>query len=361
MTLSDISNLRLINQQITATKFKAVKDIVGWMGAMQAQDYAMAKWAIGVRLPYSTNKVIETAIDNGEIIRTHLLRPTWHFVSADDVYWLLELTAPQIKAKLKTRHAELEFSESLIAKSNKLIQQALKGGNHLTREELIAKLEEAKIATDNNRASHILLRAELDGIACSGATKGKKQTYALLTERVSKTTNLTRDEALEKIARRYFSSHDPATLKDFIWWSGLSVRDARNALEMVKSDFISEKIGLEVYWFTNSFSMPKNNNSSAYLLPAFDEFIISYKDRSASLPMKTFKKAVSENGIFRPVIVINGQVAGLWQRTLKKERVIVETNLFQPHEKSIQSLIENEAEIFGSFLGKKTEVNHNSD
>ncbi len=359
MTLTNISNIRLISQQIATTKFTTVKDIVGWMGAMQAQDYAMVKWAIGTRLPNSTIETIEKAIDQGEILRTHLLRPTWHFVSADDIYWMLELTAPKIKASLRLRHQGLELTESLIAKTNELIQEALLGGNHLTREELVAIFQKEKIATNENRTSHILMRAELDGIVCSGVVKDKKQTYALLSERVPKSENLTREESLKRIANRYFASRCPATLQDFVWWSGLSVGDARNALEMVKSSFISEKIGLETYWPTNSFSIPKDDNNSIYLLPAFDEFIISYKDRSASLPLGNFKKAVSDNGVFRPIIVLNGQVIGLWKRTIKNDKVIVETYLFQPQNKSIKNLIEKTAIVYGNFLGKKADLKHN--
>ena len=206
MKLSDVANIRLTNQHVAATKFKKAKDIVHWMGAMQAQDYAMAKWAVGVRLPDSTDTVIESAIDKGEIIRTHVLRPTWHFVSSGDIYWMLALTAPHIKASLKSRHKELELTETIISKSHTIIEKALAGGKHATREELITKFEKADIATDNNRASHIFLRAELDGIICSGATKNKKQTYALLEERVPKTKSLNRDEALTALAEKYFSS-----------------------------------------------------------------------------------------------------------------------------------------------------------
>lgn len=360
MTSTDISNIRLISQQVASTKFKTVKDIVGWMGAMQAQDYAMSKWAIGARLPNSTDKVIQAAIDKGEIIRTHLMRPTWHLVSADDIYWLLELTAPRIKASAKSRHNELGVTESLQKKCNAIITEALTGGNHLTKEELAPRFEEANIDINSNRFYHFMLCAELDGIACSGAIKGNKQTYALLNERVSKPKSLTREEALKKIAHKYFSSHGPATLQDFSWWSGLSVSDARNALDMVKSNFVSETVGAETYWFSNSFSKFTNDNHRAYLLPAYDEFIISYKDRSPSLQLENHPKAVSNNGVFKPVIVINGQVAGLWRRTIIKDRVVVETDFFQSPNKSIKGLIEKEAEIFGSFLGKKVAVKHNT-
>jgi len=234
----------------------------------------------------------------------------------------------------------------------------LRGGKHLTREELIAELEKAQIATNDNRASHLLLRAELDGIVCSGATKGKKQTYALLEERVPKTQPLTKEEALVNLARKYFTSHCPATIQDFVWWSGLSVSDTKYALEMVKLDFISETIDSQTYWFSNSLSIPKSDQEFVYLLPAFDEFIISYKDRSASLPFENHNRTVSNNGIFRPVIVVNGQVIGIWKRTTKKDKVIVETELFKQPDKTIKGLIEKASIQFGYFLEKQVEINH---
>lgn len=358
MSLTDIAHMRLISQQIAETKFKTIKELVGWMGAMQAQDYAMVKWAIGVRLPNPTDQAVETAINNGEIIRTHLLRPTWHLVSAADIYWLLELTAPQIKASLKSRHKELGLSETIIMKSNSVIEKALSGGKHLTREALRAELGKVEIATDDNRLSHLLLRAELDGLVCSGVIKAGKQTYTLLAERVPKTKPLTKEEALANLAKKYFTSHGPATLQDFVWWSGLPVSEARHALEMVKLDFVSETIASQTYWLTNFFSFSMTDKELVYLLPAFDEFIISYKDRSASLPFENHTKTVSNNGIFRPVIVVNGQVTGIWKRTIRKDKVIVETEMFKQPGKTTMDLIEQAAIQFGHFLEKKPEINH---
>jgi hypothetical protein len=353
--LTEITASRLVSQQIEKTNFKTAEEIVGWMGAMQAQDYSMVKWAVGVRLPNSTDRVIEAAINNGEIIRMHLLRPTWHLVSAKDIYWMLELTAPQIKATLKSRHKELGLSETIITKSNTVIKKALRDGKHLTRNELVAELEKNRIMTNENRASHLLLQAELDGIVCSGATKGKNQTYALLEERVPKTKSLSREKALAKLARQYFASHCPATLQDFIWWSGLSVSDAKQALEIAKSDLFSKKIGSHIYWFTNFSSISKKDAEDVHLLPAFDEFIISYQDRSAALPFEKHNKAVSNNGIFRPVIVVNGQVMGIWKRTIKKDKVIVETEFFNQPSKATINQIEKATEQYGCFLEKETE------
>ncbi|MBI5352017.1 MAG: AlkZ family DNA glycosylase [Chloroflexi bacterium] len=328
------------------------------MGAMQAQDYSMVKWAVGVRLPNSTDRTIESAINNGEIIRTHLLRPTWHLVSAEDIHWILELTAPQIKATLKSRHKELGISEAIVTKSNAVIKQALSDGIHLTRNELVTELEKHKIMTNENRASHLLLRAELDGIVCSGATKGKNQTYTLLEVRVPKTKPLSREKALANLARQYFSSHCPATIYDFVWWSGLSTSDAKQALEMVKSDFVSETIDSHAYWFTNILSSPKPEKEDVHLLPAFDEFIISYKDRSASLPFENHNKTVSNNGIFRPVIVVNGQIVGIWKRSIKKDKVIVEAEFFKQPSKSTMLQIEKATVQYGCFLEKEPELTY---
>lgn len=359
MTLADISNARISSQHLTSTKFKTVKELVAWMGAMQAQDYSMVKWAIGSRLPGTAEKIIDEAIKKGEIIRAHLMRPTWHIVSADDIYWMLELTAPQIRSTTRSRHKDLELTQSILNKTNRIIEKALEGGNQLTRNELNSLFEKDKITLDNNRSAHIMLSAELDGIVCSGATKDNKPSYALLSERVKRTKNYTREEALGKLALNYFSSHGPATLQDFIWWSGLPVKEARKALEMVKSEYISERFENETYWLNNSFSMSDIKKKHVFLLPAYDEFIISYKNRTASLPFQDQRKAVSNNGIFRPIIVVDGQVIGIWKRSVKNEKVLIETSFFQANKKSTEQLIEEQANKYEFFLGKKAKIKHN--
>jgi hypothetical protein len=179
--------------------------------------------------------------------------------------------------------------------------------------------------------------------------------------RVPKTEHLTKEEALEKLAKKYFSSHCPATLQDFVWWSGLPFKDAKHALEMLKTYLVSETIDSHNYWFTNLFHIPKADIESVFLLPAYDEFLISYKNRSASFLFENHKKTISNNGIFRPVIVVNGQVIGIWKRTIKKDTVIVETELFKQIDNNTKILIEKEAVSFAHFLGKKTDVNYNFD
>ena len=351
-----IARQRLHRQQISYSKFRSPHEVAEWLGAMQGQDYNMAKWAIGVRLPGSTDKAIEEALAKGKILRTHLLRPTWHLVSADDIHWMLELTAPHIKPLLKSRHAELGLTQAIINKSYGVLEKALTSGNHLTRDEIIGALGKAKLHINSSQAYHLLLRAELDGIICSGAMKEKEQTYALLAERAPKKKILGRDEALSELARRYFTSRGPATLHDFVWWSGLPVADAKKSLEMTKGDIASEQIGSQAYWFSRAFSSPDGDKDSLHLLPAFDEFIISYKDRSPSFPVENQKNAISSNGVFKPVIVLNGQVIGIWKRTTKKNKTIVETHFFQPPNKTTKILMEKEVAAYGQFLNRTTEI-----
>lgn len=354
MTLPDISNLRLFNQQIGSTQFTTAKEVVSWMGAMQAQDYAMSKWGIGIRLNDASDKLVEEALSKGEILRTHVLRPTWHLVAAEDICWMLELTAPRIKASVKSRHRQLELPEPVLQKCNDIIANALSQGSHLTRADLVSRLTHAGISTNNNRASHIMFWAELEGIICSGSMHGNLQTYALLSERAPKKQSLPKDEALAKLAFKYFRSHGPATLQDFVWWSGLSISEARHGLEMIKPKLISENTGTATYWFSTPAGLQPGH--SAYLLPAFDEFLISYKDRSATLTMQDFKRAVSINGMFWPIVVIDGQVAGTWKRTGKKNDVIIAVELFEKQQPDVLLRIEEAAVVYANFMGKKTQV-----
>jgi len=356
MNVLEIIQLRLVNQQLATNSFNTAKELVGWMGAMQAQDYNQAKWAIGIQLPHLTGDQIESTFNTGEILRAHLMRPTWHFVSADDIYWMLELTAPQIKAVLNSRHRLLELTEIGVRKSQEVIEKALSTKNSMTREELLDELRKADIPTDLQRASHFMLMAEIDGLICSGVIKGKKQTYALLSGRVPKKLIMLKEETLAKLTKSYFSSHGPATLPDFVWWSGLSVSDARRGLEMIKPGMNSDSTSSETYWYDNPMVHSRTLPNSVYLLPTFDEFLISYKNRSAVITAEDHKKAISDNGIFRLFVFVNGQINGLWKRTFKKGIVIVETEYFRPHNITEEHLIDDAVDSFGYFSELKADI-----
>lgn len=362
MTPAEISQTRLANQKITATGFRTAKEIVAWIGAMQAQDFPMAKLAVGTRLLNSTEAAVETAFNQGEILRTHVLRPTWHFVSSDDIYSFLQLTAPSIKSSMKSRHRDLEITGAILTASFSVIEKALSKGSPLPREALAADLNRAGLATNENRLSHLLLCAELEGLICSGPMEGRKQTHDLLERRVPRRKALSAEEALAELARRYFLSHGPATLQDFAWWSGLSARQAAEALGLIKNELVEEKTDSGSLWqkppLSGAHSAADSAASPFHFLPAYDEFLISYKDRSASLPPDHLKKTVSDNGIFRPVMVKDGQVCGLWSKSAAKGRLTIETRFFNSPTAGTLAEAENAAAFLSFFYGLETVVTH---
>lgn len=336
MIPSSISKMRLINQHVGGAHFHSVKELVQWMGAVQSQDYNMSKWAIGTRLRKSTHRSIEEAINNGEIIRTHVLRPTWHLVAAEDVKWMMELTATNINRVMSSNNKRLELDEKTFKKCNGIIETLLRNGKHLTRKEIMATLEKKGIRTDDLRASHIMFRAETDLVVCNGIRRDKQFTYALFEERVPPTKKLTREEALAKLAEKYFRSHGPATLQDFSWWSGLSLTDATKGLEPIKAKLVSEKIGEKTLWLFNDSSFEKTKMSSLLFLPAFDEFLISYKSRDISLDAHFNNQTFTINGIFNPIIVHNAKVIGIWKPQVKKEISVKEYFFSKPTEQQKQ-------------------------
>jgi hypothetical protein len=328
--MNPIAHIRLMSHQLSGTHCKSPEDVVAWMGAMQAQDYNMAKQAIGVRLPDCSDPIIvEDTFNQGKILRTHVLRPTWHFISPDNIRWMLTLSAARIKSSSFSRDRDLEITEKLYSQTNRIIQKALEGGKHLTREAIGEELEKHKIMVNSARLVHFLMRAEVEGIVCSGALQGKNQTYALLDERAPSVPVLHKEEALARLAQLYFQSHQPATIQDFVWWSGLSTTEARQGLEAVKSGFVSEEINGQMYWLQNDFKEIPVVENFCCLLPAFDEYIIAYRDRSSVLLSEHHSKAVSSNGVFRPVILVDGQVVGLWKKSGQKKNPL-QYEFFEP-------------------------------
>ncbi|MDR0865046.1 MAG: winged helix DNA-binding domain-containing protein [Candidatus Symbiothrix sp.] len=344
-------SIRLASHQLLNTTLQSPKAVVSWLGAIQAQDYNMAKWAVGIRLPESTDKAVEAAFNNGDFLRTHVLRPTWHFVSPENIRWMLALSAERIKSSSRARDRDLEITEELYSKTNHVIEKALEGNRQLTREDLGTELENAKIPVNSARLVHFMMRAEVEGIVCSGAMQGKAHTYTLLEERVPPVKSLSKEEALAKLAQIYFTSHCPATLSDFVWWSGLSQLEAKKGLEAVKSNFIPEEINGQTYWLADVFRNVPIADECVRLLPAFDEYIISYRDRRAVLPSENHSKAISSNGIFRPTILANGQIIGLWKKSTSKARP-VGFDFFEQPDDATKSLADKAANDFKLFLEK---------
>lgn len=352
MTNMDIARWRLHNQCISQQTFEKPEEVVQWLGAVQAQDYAAAKWALGLRLHGATDNVIEQAFTSGAILRTHIMRPTWHFVTPADIRWMLMLTAPRVLAASAYYFRISELDDAIFRKSNDVLVEALQGGKQLTRTELASALQQAGIACDNLlRLGYIIIHAELDGILCSGARRGKQFTYALLDERAPQSRTLDRDEALAEFAARYFTGHGPATLQDFVWWSGLTVADAKAGLEMASSRLIREIIGGQTYWSSGDVASADEVSQAIYLLPNFDEYTVGYTDRSAVIDEADLPKFDPRMSVLDNAIVLHGMVAGTWKRTLKKGSVVIAPKLFTSlNEAETRTLVEA-ANRYGAFLG----------
>ena len=355
MTKLDIAQQRLLSQGLGTPTFKTPGEVMTSLGALQAQDYAGAKWSVAQRLGQPlTDAALDGAFADGTILRTHVLRPTWHFVSPEDVRWLLKLTAPRVHAVNAYWYRKLELDQPVFKRSTAIIVQALAGDEHATRKELGAVLEQAGITATGQRLAALMMYAELEGVICSGSRRGKQFTYALLDERVPPAKTLNHEEALAELARRYFNSRSPATLQDFTWWSGLLVEDAKAGIETVKADFERATVEGQTYWFsTQSASVPASQ-PTAHLLPTFDEYLLSYKDRSASVG-EDYAELWAKGGTSTSHILLSGKAVGSWRRDLR-DSVILTLRFFRAVNQAERSLIEEAAERYGNFLEKKVEV-----
>ncbi len=346
----DLPTQRLHTQHLVGPKFETAAEVVSHFGAVQAQDYAGAKWAVAQRTHGLTDADLDRALADGSILRTHVLRPTWHFVIPADIRWMLALTAPRVKAMMAYQNRRLALDAATFKRSAKALSKALPG-KQLTRAELEAVLNQAGIVTNNLRTIHLLMHAELDGVMCSGGRRGKQFTYALLDERAPNAKTLPHDEALATLALRYFIGHGPATVQDFAWWSGLTLTDARRGLDMVQAKLQREVVGDQPYWLAELDNHVKAS-MPPLLLPNYDEYIVGYADRSAIYdPAHADKLDARNNVLFMNTLLIKGQVVGTWQRTLQKNAVTIDLKPFKPLSKADQHVVLKTAEAYGVFLG----------
>lgn len=353
MIEADLIRQRLAQQRLTGQPLATPVEVVAWLGAVQSQEYLEALWSLGLRMNAARDEVIERAFNAGEILRTHVMRPTWHFVAPADLRWLLDLTGGRVQAGLKSRQRQLELDAHQLARSNDVIARALEGGRTLTRRELGAALEAAGISTAGQRLPHMLVHAELDGLIVSGPRRDKQVTYALLEERVRPAPRLARDEALAELVRRYFTSHGPATVRDFTWWSGLTVADAKAGLAAAGDALEQAEIGGQTVYFSAGRVPARDPAGTALLLPTFDEYLVGYagfeKARWAGY-------AADQQAHFQQRAVIGGRVVASWRRTLRKNDVLVEIRPFIPLSGAETAALERAAAHYGEFLGLPAQV-----
>lgn len=350
-----LTDIRLLSHQLAKPRFKSPKELVPWMGAIQAQEYAMAKWAVGTRLKSSSLQVVDDALAKGEILRTHILRPTWHFVVAEDIRWMLQLSGARIRTAFESyaRSNKIEITESDYIRGCNLLEKLLGGNNSLTKQELKDGFCKAGMEVDNFLISLFLIRAETDGLVCSGVDKNRKPTYALLEERVPSVKELHREEALARLATLYFQSHSPATLPDFVWWSGLTATEARHAIALIEGDLLAEKYDSETFYLHTSCDYKARCRKVLHLLPSYDEYLISYKDRTTVMQREHHPKAFNTFGIFYPVILYNGRIIGNWKKDSKKKAPVVETSFFDEASDIPEDLLKKAVDYYCSFHTQK--------
>jgi len=338
-------------QQITSPRFKKVEDVVGSLGAMQAQDFAGAKWSIGLRLPGTTEADIERAIEERAIIRTWALRGTLHFVAARDIHWILTLIAPRLHANQVAPFRKVSLTDSALHKSQDIMRRVLQGGNTITRKALLQEIQDGGVSVEDIRANFILLRAAVDGVICSGPRQGKEYTFVLLDEWVKPPAPITREEALANLAKCYFKGHGPATLQDYIWWSGLSRAEAQQGMGLASKSLSSVEVDDQKY-FMGRNKTELHKDTQVHMLPGFDELLLGYTDRSASLaPVFAKRVAANKNGLFAATLVSDGEVIGLWKRTLVKDKVMIAVEPLKPFSKAQHRAITQAVKRYGSFLG----------
>lgn len=302
---------RLSNQCLTRVRHRSASEVVAWFGAVQAQEYGPAKWALGLRLPNGvTDARIERALTIGSILRTHVLRPTWHFVVARDIRWMLELTASRIHRAMTSSRRELGLDAGRFTRATAIFERALEN-TALTRAELRQELARRGMTATAAQVSHLCMYAELEAVICSGPRRGRQATYALVSERAPHARLLTRDEAIAELVKRYFRSHGPATVADFAWWSGLTVGDAKRGLEINRAT--CKVVDSRSYWTLRDRRQPAPATGSVHLLPIYDEYLVAYRDRVVVPHGPSTLRGSTGPVTFQHAIAVDGQVAGTWR------------------------------------------------
>jgi len=347
---------RLRQQRIAGSALRTPEDVVSWLLAVQAQDYSGSLWAVGLRMRSAGVADIESAIRDGRLVRTWPMRGTLHLLAAADVRWMLDLLATRSIAGNAVRlEREYALDAATLKRCRKIVEKHLTDGPQ-RRSSLYESLEAAKIATANSRGINILGRLSQEGLICGGPRDGKQPTYALLDMWSPESRRLSRDEALAELARRYFASRGPATLQDLAWWSGLTQKEVRIAIDLAKPHLVQEIIAGAVYWRSPEAVAVDGAMEKTYLLPPFDEYMVAYRDRSAPLDPAYGRRVIGINGLFNPAIVIDGKVVGTWKRSLKKDATRITLDPFKPLAKTSQSAVRAAAKRYGAFLGSPVVV-----
>jgi winged helix DNA-binding protein len=346
---AELVEQRRRNQRLVASACRTAEDVVAWLGAVQAQDFAGAKWAIGQRTAGLTDDDVERAFNEGRILRTHVMRPTWHFVAPADIRWMLELSAPRLQRTNRLHYRRSGLDGRTLVRAHRALERTLAGGQALTRTELAAALGRARVPAAGERLAYVMMHAELERLVCSGPRRGKQFTYMLLDERVAAVAAIDREAALAGLSARYFASHGPATARDFCWWSGLTARDAVAGLDAVKTTLQHVELEGCTYWFVPSRSPSASRAPWAHLFPNYDEFLIAYRDRELVRRWPHTPGRAAPRDAYVHQLVVDGRLRGSWQRTAANGGVRINVRAYSPLSRRETTALAAAASRFGRF------------
>ena len=306
--------IRLLNQQLIAPQFSTPTEVVSYMGAMQAQEYRMMRWAVAMRTRKSSHKTFKKAFDEGQIIRLHLMRGTWQLVCAEDYWSMIDLFAPKAIAVTKgwMNSNKISIPDDELMRVRDILIQSATDKRSVTKEDFILALAERNLQMDDHRLSYHIRMAELSGVLCSGDLLPMKATYALAADKVKSSVKMERDEALAHFTRKYFQSRQPATLEDFVWWSGLNISDCRKGIALLGDYIHVERYRGREFYLTDDCRKRGFRKGKFLLIPPYDEYLIGYKSRDIVLPPEHRHHAHNNSGIFQPVIAYDGTICGNW-------------------------------------------------
>jgi Winged helix DNA-binding domain len=352
----DIAAQRMRNQRLDGPPLDTVADVVRWFGGMQSQEYPVARWAIGQRAVSVDEAAVDRALADGSVIRTHVLRDTWHLVAADDLRWLMALTGPRIHQRNATMYRRTGLDAALLARTDGLLADAMSGGQQLTRREITALLKGHGIEADGHRLAYILMHAELELVVCSGGLRGKQQTYALVDDRVPPGTGASPDEALAELVLRYFISHGPATVKDLSWWSSLTGADVKRGLHLVGDALQSNVVDGTTYWSATPLPA-RAAPPRAHLLQGYDEYAIAYSESRHVLDIGGYAGSVLGGAaMFVHAVLLDGQVIGHWRRRTEGKAVVVDIQLGRPIDAGETAALDDAVQRYGGFVGLPTKL-----
>jgi hypothetical protein len=320
----DVLRARLATQRLSGPAAASPVQVVRELLCVQAQDAPLAQAMIALRCQAGEADV-RAAIGRGEIVRTHVLRPTWHYVAADDLRWLLALTSPKVESGMAARHRQLGLDEPLIVRGLDAIANALAGHSYADRRHLGTILADAGVLTAGQplfgqQVGHLLMLAELRALICSAPSALAAHRYALVDEVVPVTADRDRGQAIDEIVGRFVAGHGPVALSDLVRWAKVTLAEARTAVDRLAAQVRTIDVGGQQLWYSPAAVLPETRNQDAWLLSTFDEAFLSYRTlpwpRSATHPAGSDPYRFAEVG--GGVVIHRLTDVGAWKRTRRR-------------------------------------------